>query len=129
MAKKEKGEKQQEQAKAPEIARHSAKERPRLRVKFEKEIAPALMKELESKNTMAVPHLHKIVVNMGVGEATQNAKSSILRSTNWVKLPGRSRWSRARRNRSQLSRFVRVCPSAPWSLCVAIECTNSWTGS
>jgi len=74
MAKKEKGEKQQEQAKAPEIARHSAKERPRLRVKFEKEIAPALMKELESKNTMAVPHLHKIVVNMGVGEATQNAK-------------------------------------------------------
>ena len=74
MAKKEKGEKQQEQAKAPEVARHSAKERPRLRVRFEKEIAPALMKELDSKNAMAVPHLHKIVVNMGVGEATQNAK-------------------------------------------------------
>ena len=34
----------------------------------------ALMKELELKNAMAVPRLNKIVVNMGVGEATQNAK-------------------------------------------------------
>ena len=32
------------------------------------------MKEFDLKNPMAVPHLHKIVVNMGVGEATQNAK-------------------------------------------------------
>jgi len=59
---------------APEAARHSAKERPRLRSRFEKEVAPALLKELELKNVMAVPRLHKIVVNMGVGEATQNAK-------------------------------------------------------
>jgi large subunit ribosomal protein L5 len=75
MAKEKKGQKEaaQEQ-KAPEQARHSAKERPRLRVKFEKEVAPALLKELELGNVMAVPRLHKIVVNMGVGEATQNAK-------------------------------------------------------
>jgi len=46
----------------------------RLREKFEKEVKPALMKEFALKNPMAVPHLHKIVVNMGVGEATQNAK-------------------------------------------------------
>jgi large subunit ribosomal protein L5 len=46
----------------------------RLRDKFRKDIAPALQKELELKNPMAVPRLHKIVVNMGVGEATQNAK-------------------------------------------------------
>ena len=58
----------------PEAPRHSAKERPRLRSRFEKEVAPALLKELELKNVMAVPRLHKIVVNMGVGEATQNAK-------------------------------------------------------
>ena len=32
------------------------------------------MKELEIKNFMAVPRLHKIVINMGVGEATQNSK-------------------------------------------------------
>ena len=75
MAKDKKGSKDSSQEqKAPDQARHSAKERPRLRAKFEKELAPALLKELELKNVMAVPRLHKIVVNMGVGEATQNAK-------------------------------------------------------
>ncbi len=75
MAKEKKGQKEAAQeSKAPEQARHSAKERPRLRSRFEKEVAPALLKELELKNPMAVPRLHKIVVNMGVGEATQNAK-------------------------------------------------------
>jgi large subunit ribosomal protein L5 len=46
----------------------------RLREKFHKEIAPALQKELQLENSMAVPRLHKIVVNMGIGEATQNPK-------------------------------------------------------
>ena len=72
--KTKKGQKESQEQKAPDQARHSAKERPRLRSKFEKEVAPALLKELELKNVMAVPRLHKIVVNMGVGEATQNAK-------------------------------------------------------
>ena len=72
--KKEKKGAAQEESKAPAVARHSAKETPRLKDRFRKEIAPALMKEFELKNPMAVPHLHKIVVNMGVGEATQNAK-------------------------------------------------------
>ncbi|HLV87312.1 MAG TPA: 50S ribosomal protein L5 [Candidatus Sulfotelmatobacter sp.] len=75
MAKEKKGQKEAPQeSKAPVQARHSAKERPRLRSRFEKEVAPALLKELELRNPMAVPRLHKIVVNMGVGEATQNAK-------------------------------------------------------
>src|SRR5438128_1517600 len=72
--KRDKKAEKQEQPKAPEQARHSAKETPRLRTKFGKEVAPALMKEFECDNPMAVPRLHKIVVNMGVGEATQNAK-------------------------------------------------------
>jgi large subunit ribosomal protein L5 len=74
--KEKKGQKPaQQEPKAPaEAARHSAKETPRLKTRFAKEVAPALMKELDRKNPMAVPHLHKIVVNMGVGEATQNAK-------------------------------------------------------
>src|SRR5438270_2183962 len=71
--KKEKGTEKQD-ARVAAVGRHSTKERPRLRSRFEKEIAPALMKELDLKNSMAVPRLHKIVVNMGVGEATQNAK-------------------------------------------------------
>lgn len=63
-----------QEQKAPAQAHHSAKERPRLRSRFEKEVAPALLKELELKNAMAVPRLNKIVVNMGMGEATQNSK-------------------------------------------------------
>jgi large subunit ribosomal protein L5 len=72
--KKEKKGGQPEEQKAPAVARHSAKETPRLKARFQKEVAPTLMKEFDLKNPMAVPHLHKIVVNMGVGEATQNAK-------------------------------------------------------
>jgi large subunit ribosomal protein L5 len=67
------GEKQQQEAK-PAQAHHSAKETPRLKGRFKAEVAPALMKECDLKNPMAVPHINKIVVNMGVGEATQNAK-------------------------------------------------------
>ncbi len=67
------GEKQQQEAK-PAQAHHSAKETPRLKGRFQAEVAPALMKEFDLKNPMAVPHINKIVVNMGVGEATQNAK-------------------------------------------------------
>jgi len=75
-AKAGKGEKPaaEEMKAGPEAPRHSAKERPRLRTRFEKEVSVSLAKELELKNPMAVPRLHKIVVNMGVGEATQNAK-------------------------------------------------------
>ena len=73
-AKPPKGEKAPAEKPSAEAPRHAAKERPRLRARFEKEVAVALMKELELKNPMAVPRLHKIVVNMGVGDATQNAK-------------------------------------------------------
>ena len=72
--KEKKGGAAQEEQRAPEVARHSAKQTPRLKDRFRKEVAPALMKEFDLKNPMAVPHLEKIVVNMVVGEATQNPK-------------------------------------------------------
>jgi large subunit ribosomal protein L5 len=46
----------------------------RLRDKYQKEVIPALQKEYQYKNRMAIPKLQKIVVNMGVGEAIQNSK-------------------------------------------------------
>ncbi len=46
----------------------------RLRFRYQKEIAPALMKEFGWTNPMAVPKVEKVIINMGVGEATQNAK-------------------------------------------------------
>jgi len=46
----------------------------RVKERYTKEVVPALMKERNYPNVMAVPRLRKIVVNMGVGEATQNIK-------------------------------------------------------
>jgi large subunit ribosomal protein L5 len=46
----------------------------RLKEKYAKEIKPALLKELGLKNPMSAPRLEKIVLNMGLGEATQNVK-------------------------------------------------------
>jgi large subunit ribosomal protein L5 len=46
----------------------------RLRERYAKEIAPAIAKEFDIKNPMAVPRLEKIVLNMGLGEAVANAK-------------------------------------------------------
>jgi large subunit ribosomal protein L5 len=46
----------------------------RMRDRYYKDVLPALMKEFELDNPMAAPKLEKIIVNMGVGEATQNAK-------------------------------------------------------
>jgi large subunit ribosomal protein L5 len=46
----------------------------RLRERYEKEAVPGLKKEFGYDNVMAIPKITKIVVNMGLGEATQNAK-------------------------------------------------------
>jgi large subunit ribosomal protein L5 len=46
----------------------------RLREKYQKEVAPALKKEFGYTNVNAIPRVSKIVVNMGLGEATSNAK-------------------------------------------------------
>ncbi len=51
-----------------------AKVNARLKAKYRSEILPALQKELGLDNPMAVPRLEKIVINMGLGEATQNVK-------------------------------------------------------
>ena len=46
----------------------------RLREKYQKDVVPALQKEFGYANVMAVPKIEKVVVNMGLGEATSNAK-------------------------------------------------------
>jgi large subunit ribosomal protein L5 len=46
----------------------------RFKEKYTTEIRPAIAKELGITNTMAIPKLEKIVINMGLGEATQNVK-------------------------------------------------------
>ena len=46
----------------------------RLKEKYQKDVVPALQKEFGYTNVMAVPKIEKVVVNMGLGEATSNAK-------------------------------------------------------
>lgn len=46
----------------------------RLREHYQKRVIPALTKEFGYKNVMAVPKIEKVSVNIGLGEATQNAK-------------------------------------------------------
>ena len=78
-AKKGKPSKQAQAAAPPEAGKKAAKpskplEPPRLKVRYNKDIVPALMKHFSYKNVMAVPKLEKIVINMGLGEAIANAK-------------------------------------------------------
>ena len=46
----------------------------RLKDRYQTDVAPTLQKEFGYKNVMAIPKIQKIVVNMGLGEASQNAK-------------------------------------------------------
>ena len=47
---------------------------PRLKTKYTEEVAPALMKKFEYKSSMQIPKMDKITVNVGAGEARDNAK-------------------------------------------------------
>lgn len=48
---------------------------PRLKDKYKEEVVPALIREFNYQNPMEVPRLEKVTVNVGVGEAIQNAKA------------------------------------------------------
>ena len=47
----------------------------RLKGKYQKEVMPALQKEFNYRNPMQVPAVNKVVINIGMGEAIQNAKA------------------------------------------------------
>ena len=47
---------------------------PRLRTRYREEVMPGLKKEFGIENVMAVPRIEKVVLNVGLGEATENIK-------------------------------------------------------
>jgi large subunit ribosomal protein L5 len=61
---------------------------PRLKERYRTEIVPALMEEFDYDNIMQVPRLEKVVVNVGAGEALQNAKSLDAISRDLVTITG-----------------------------------------
>jgi len=81
---KEKASKTESREKAKEKPKEKAKEKakpvqeesfpPRLKARYREKVIPDLMKQFSYKNPMQVPRLEKVVINVGMGEAIQNAK-------------------------------------------------------
>ena len=86
------------------------------------------MKEFELKNPMAVPHLHKIVVNMGVGEATQNAKILDPAVNELGQITGQKPVVTKAKKSIAAFKVREGSRSAPWLHCAATACTNFSTG-
>ena len=61
--------------KASPAATQSAAPKPRLQERYEQDVMPALQKEFTYDNIMRTPALHKVVINIGMGEAIQNPKT------------------------------------------------------
>jgi large subunit ribosomal protein L5 len=59
-----------------------------LKERYQKEVVPALMKELSLSNVMQVPRINKVVVNIGLGEALDNPKSLEAATGDLVKITG-----------------------------------------
>ena len=76
---------------------------PRLKELYYKEIVPAMMKKFGYKNIMQVPKLVKIVVNMGVGQATQDPKLIDMAMDELAKITGQR--PIVRRARKSISNF------------------------
>lgn len=75
----------------------------RLRERYVKEVVPALSKEFGYTNPMAVPRIEKIVVNMGLGEATQNAKMIDVGADELGKITGQK--ASVRRAKKSIAQF------------------------
>lgn len=75
----------------------------RLYEMYRKEIIPTLQKELGMKNKMAVPRLEKIILNLGVGEATQNIKALDAAKTELSLITGQ--WPGVGRAKKSISSF------------------------
>ena len=88
----------------------------RLKEYYKKEVVPALMKQFGYTNTMQVPRLEKIIVNMGLGEAIQNVKIIDSAAAEIAAIAGpEGRSSPRPRSPSRPSSCARACPSAAWS--------------
>jgi large subunit ribosomal protein L5 len=75
----------------------------RLKDRYVKEVAPALKKEFGYKNVMAIPKVEKVVINMGLGEATQNAKLADVGADELSKITGQK--SMVRRSTKSIAQF------------------------
>ena len=91
----------------------------RLSEQYKNEIVDAMIKKFEYKNIMEVPKLDKVVINMGVGEAKENAKVLDSAVKDLETITGQ-------KVVLTRSKSVRVCRSDAKLLFVERKCTSSW---
>ena len=100
----------------------------RLRERYENEVVPALKKEFGYTNVMAVPKIQKVVVNMGLGEATSNAKIIEVGRAELASITGQKPVVRRAKKSIAAFKVRKGSRSAPASRCAASGCTSSSIG-
>ncbi len=96
---------------------------PRLRERYEQEVLPALMSRFGYSTTMQAPRLQKIVLNMGVGEAKQNAKMLEAAQEQLAIIAGQQ--PSVRRARKSIASF-KVREGMPVGLSVTLRRARMW---
>jgi large subunit ribosomal protein L5 len=95
----------------------------RLKDKYQKEVVPALRKEFGYKNVMAVPRIEKVVVNMGLGEATSNAKLVDVGADELARITGQK--AVTRRSKKSIAAF-KVRKGMPVGTMVTLRGERMW---
>ena len=95
----------------------------RMKEKYQREVVPALQTEFGYKNVMAVPRIQKVVVNMGLGEATSNAKIIDTGSDELARITGQK--SVTRRSKKSIAAF-KVRKGQPIATMVTLRGERMW---
>ena len=95
----------------------------RLKERYQKEVVPALAKEFGYKNVMAVPKIQKVVVNMGLGEATSNAKLVDVGADELARITGQKPVTR--RSKKSIAQF-KVRKNMPIGAMVTLRGERMW---
>ena len=95
----------------------------RMKDKYQKEVVPALQKEFGYTNVMAVPRIQKVVVNMGLGEATSNAKIIDTGSDELARITGQKPVTR--RSKKSIAAF-KVRKGQPIGTMVTLRGERMW---
>ena len=98
----------------------------RLKDLYKDEIVDAMIKKFGYKNIMEVPKLDKIVINMGVGEAKENAKVLDSAVKDLETITGQKVVLTRAKNFVANSKSVRVCRSDARQHFAARKCMTSW---
>lgn len=106
-------------------AKQEGRSLPRLQQRYESELRANLREQFGYKNEMQVPHLEKIVLNMGVGEAAGDQKKLDAAVAEMALIAGQKPVKTVAKKLLRASRSVKVCRLAVRSLCAVHGCMNS----